>query len=216
MTRDPAKGSRNPTWVAFLLTAVIGLLFGAGDQYLGSLRSMVALGPWTVSVSQMSAPWVLLPFLFGCTLGRSRRPMVLGLVATVSALAGYFAMTISPIEGVPTGRIPAAAVALLGSNLIWIFGGLVTGPWFGLLGQRWATGRSWAGAGLVAGAFLFEPVVRSVGAPRWGTPWWWPNLFGPAWVWIFEAVVGACIAGYFFIAIGRRRRGMGAVQHVVP
>src|SRR5437899_12390930 len=115
MTRDPAKGSRNPTWVAFLLTAVIGLLFGAGDQYLGSLRSMVALGPWTVSVSQMSALWLLLPFAFGCTQDRPRRAMVVGLLVTVSALVGYFAMTRSPLEGVVQSSAPAWIAPLLRS-----------------------------------------------------------------------------------------------------
>ncbi len=202
--------------MAFLLTAILGFLLGAGDQYLGSLKSMVALGPWTVSVSQMSAPWLLLPFAFGSTLGRSRRPMLLGLVATVSALAGYFAMTVSPFEGVSTSELPAAAIALLGTNLIWIFGGLLTGPWFGLLGQRWATGRSLAGAALVAGAFLFEPLVRSLGGLRWGPPWWWwPNRLGPTWIWIFEAAVGACLATGFALAVARRRNGMDTDRQVV-
>lgn len=205
--------------MAFLLTVVLGLAFGAADQYLGSLRPMVVLGPWTVSVSQMSAPWLLLPFVFGCTLGRSRRPMLLGLVATLSALAGYFAMTVSPFEGVPAGRIPAAAVALVGSksNLLWVAGGLVVGPLFGLLGHRWATARSWAAATLVAGAFLLEPAVRGLGGHRWGPPWpWWPRLFGPAWIWVLEIALGACLAATFTLAIARRHRGGIAMERVDP
>src|SRR5205807_2575599 len=108
------------------------------------LRSMVALGPWTVSVSQMSALWLLLPFALGCTQDRPRRAMVVGLVVTVSALVGYFAMTLSPVEGVALGRVPAGILPLLRSNLVVIVGGLVSGPGFGLLGQRWRLGRSWA------------------------------------------------------------------------
>ncbi len=197
-----------------LLTIVFGVLFGAADQYLGSLKPMVALGPWTVSVSQMSAPWLLLPFVLGCTLGRSRRPMLLGLVGTLSALAGYFAMTVSPIEGVPVADIPRAAAGLVSSNLIWIAGALLVGPAFGLLGQRWATMRSWAAASLVAGAFLLEPVLRSLHA--WGPSWtWWPNLLGPAWIWAIEAGVGAGLAVLFAVGIARERR-LGDVTRPLP
>jgi hypothetical protein len=56
--------------VIFVVAAVIGFAFGSGDQYLGSLSLPAALGPWTVSVSQMSALWLLLPFAFGCTQDR--------------------------------------------------------------------------------------------------------------------------------------------------
>ena len=207
----PGHSNHYPAGMAFLVTVVVGVLFGAGDQYLGSLRPMVAFGPWTVSVSQMSAPWLLLPFAVGCTVGRSRKAALLGLVASLSALAGYFAMTISPVEGVAIGRIPAAAGALLGSNLLWIVGGLVTGPWLALLGQRWAVRRAWAGAALVAGAFLFEPLARAIGGHLWAPAGWsWPALFGPAWVWAAEAAVGAGLAAVFV------SRGVIAVRAAPP
>jgi Family of unknown function (DUF6518) len=170
------------------------LVFGAGDQYLGSLRPMVAFGPWTVSVSQMSALWLLLPFAFGCTQERPRPAMLVGVVATASALIGYFAMTLSPVEGVAVHRIPAVAAALLATNLLWIVGGAVTGPLFGLLGQRWRERRWWITVAVVGGAFLFEPVARYLRR----------ELVGPSWVWVAEAIVGACfIAG--FVVVGTLR-----------
>jgi hypothetical protein len=129
--------------VIFLAAALAGLAFGAADQYLGSFRSMLALGPWAVSVSQMSAPWLLLPFAFGCTQNRARRAMLLGLVATVAALVGYLAMTVSPVENVALRAVPSGAWAWIRTNLPVIVGGLVTGPVFGLLGQRWRVERWW-------------------------------------------------------------------------
>ena len=157
---------------------------GAADQYLGSLTPYVALGTWTVSVSQMSAPWLFLPFAFGCTQDRPRRAMLLGLVATLAALAGYFAFSVSPMEGVALRELPHAALAALSSNFTpahpVILGGLVTGPLFGLLGQRWRVSRSWIVAALIAGAFLLEPLARAADG----------QLFGPSWVWAAEVALG--------------------------
>lgn len=185
-------------WVIFVVAALVGLVFGAGDQYLGSLKSMVALGPWTVSVSQMSALWLLLPFALGCTQDRPRRAMLLGLVATVSALVGYFAMTLSPMEGVALSSVPAGILPLLRSNLVVIVGGLVSGPGFGLLGQRWRRSRSWASAAFVAGALLLEPLARHIKG----------QLFGPGWVWAAEVALGAFLVVCFLIAGTARRRAL--------
>ena len=178
----------------FVVASLAGFVFGAGDQYLGSLKPMVALGPWTVSVSQMSALWLLLPFAFGCTQDPPRRAMLVGLVATGAALVGYLVMTVSPIESVPLREFPHAAVAFAGSNLLWIVGGAVTGPLFGLLGQQWRTGRWWVGAAVVGGAFLLEPVARYLRG----------QLIGPSWVWVAESIVGLCLVATFVV--------MGAVR----
>jgi hypothetical protein len=70
--------------VGYLIAVIVGLGFGAGDQYLGTIR----FDPWAWTVSGMSAPWLLLPFVVGMTQGRARRAMALGLVATVAALVG--------------------------------------------------------------------------------------------------------------------------------
>jgi hypothetical protein len=62
--------------------------------------------------------------------------MVVGLIATWSALAGYFALTLSPLEGVPLSRF------------------------YGLVGRSWRVQRSWAAAVMVAGALCLEPAAR--------------------------------------------------------
>jgi hypothetical protein len=99
--------------MAFVLAMVVGFAFGGIDQYLGSVRLLVVFGSWPSAVSHMSAPWLILPFVFGWTQVRPGRAMLVGLVATQSALAGYFALTLSPLEGVPLGRAPAGLQALL-------------------------------------------------------------------------------------------------------
>src|SRR3954470_6770471 len=107
----------------FVVAAVVGLVFGAADQYIGSLKPMVALGPWTISLSQMSALWLLLPFVFGAAQVGPRRGIAIGSVATLGGLVGYFAMTVSPLE-VELSQALGAIPGLLASNVRVIVGGL--------------------------------------------------------------------------------------------
>lgn len=184
--------------MAFVLAAFVGLVFGAMDQYLGS---MSWLGPWASTAAQMSAPWLVLPFVVGMTQERPRRAMILGLVATAAALAGYFAMTYSPMEIHPWtfDRFVAGLVAVTTReryNPLYILGGLVTGPTFGLLGQRWRVHRSWVSAAFLAGILCLEPLAR------WATGQLWP----PALVWVSEVVLGTIVAGVFAYALISWRR----------
>jgi hypothetical protein len=182
--------------MAILLAALCGLAFGAGDQYLGSL---ISLGPWAASVSGLSAPWLVLPFVAGATQPRARRAMLVGLVAVLSALVGYFAMTASPLEGVAVGRVPAALAAVARGNGLWIAGGLVTAPLYGLLGQRWRVRRSWTAAALVAGAVCLEPWARlAVG-----------RLPPQAPVWLAEVAAGLAALAYFAASRRRAARATG-------
>ena len=184
--------------MAIAAAIVVGLVFGAADQYLGSL---IRLGPWTVSVSQMSAPWLLLPLVFGAAQRSPRGGALAGLAATAAALTGYFAMTISPVEGVT----PAAALAdipgLLGSNLENIVGGAITAPVCGVLGQRARAGRWWPAAALAAASLCLEPVARAAVGRR----------FAPAYVWELETAAGLTVAltAAFMAAAATRRARAG-------
>jgi len=185
----------------FVVAVLVGVGFGAADQYLGSLRSLVALGPWAVAFSGMSAPWLLLPFVFGCTQDRPRRAITVGSVAVGAALAGYFAMTVSPMEGVALKDVPSSGAALFRSNGLVILGGLITAPAFGYLGQRWRVDRWWFGATLVTGAFLLEPLALLATG----------RLSGPGWVWLAEMAAGACLAVGFLVAGNVARRSSAPV-----
>ncbi|MGZ4132213.1 MAG: DUF6518 family protein [Actinomycetota bacterium] len=190
--------------MAYVAAVLAGLAFGAADQYLGSRSA--ALGVWAATTAQVSAPWLILPFLAGTTQERPRRAMVLGLVATASALVGYFAMTYSPMEGVPLERfVPGiVAIATSGFNPAYILGGLMTGPVFGLLGQRWRVRRSWVSAALVAGALCLEPTAR------WATG----QLSSPASVWRVEVALGAVVGLLLGFAALASRRGSAARSSV--
>jgi hypothetical protein len=170
--------------MAFLIAAVLGFAFGGADQYFGSL---IALAPWSASVSQMSAPWLILAFVAGTTQARARTAVLLATTAIVFALLGYFALTLSPFEGVALSRFPADWLSLVGSNGAVIIGGLVTAPLFGLLGNRWRTSRSPWSAAAVAGALCLEPLARlSTG-----------RLPAPSAVWLIEVTLGLLAAAYF-------------------
>jgi hypothetical protein len=169
--------------MAYLLAALVGALFGAGDQYLGSLSAH----PWLVDASLLSAPWLVLPFVFGCTQGGRQRAISIGCIVTASALIGYFVMTLTPIEGVHLDGRAAPILDLLHSELPVIVGAVFTAPLYGYLGYRWRTSRDWLSAALVGGAVCLEPLATAAVGRL-------PQLSE---VWIGEVLMGLVLCGFF-------------------
>jgi hypothetical protein len=62
-----------PRVIVVAAALVAAALFGGGDQYLGSL----SWHPWAADVSLLSAPWLVLAFLAGCTQRDPRRATLL-------------------------------------------------------------------------------------------------------------------------------------------
>ncbi len=181
--------------MVFPVAIVVGLVFGGADNYLGSLD---ARGLWTVSLSLLSAPWLLLPFVFGCSQLLPKRAAAAGLVATLAALLGYFLMILGPLEGGRWSMNLHEIDGLWRSNVENVLGGFVTGPLYGLLGQMWRARRAWISAVLVAGALCLEPVALSLAGRRY---------YGDSVVWPFEVACGIALAGYFLLAgVAFRRR----------
>ena len=179
----------------FPVAIVVSLIFGGTNQYVGSIDARAL---WTVSLSLLSAPWLVLPFVFGCTQLRASRAATVGLVATMSALLAYFLMIMGPLEGGKWTVSLSEVHGLLASNMWNIVGGIVTGPIYGMLGQRWRTRRAWASAVLVAGALCLEPLALTI-AHR--------SYPGDSVVWPFEVLAGIAVAAYFFLdGIAFRRR----------
>jgi hypothetical protein len=159
---------------------VAAALFGGGDQYLGSL----SWHPWAADVSLLSAPWLVLAFLAGCTQRDPRRAALLGLACTISALIGYGLMTLSPLEG---AQLSARTLSgFVRSESPVLVGGIFTGPLFGWFGQRWRAHRAWVGALITAALVCLEPLARLVvgNGVRFGA------------VWMAEVAVGLAMATY--------------------
>lgn len=177
--------------MAFLVAVIVGALFGSVDQYLGSISHI----PWLGEVSLLSAPWLVLPFVFGCTQVRALRAIHIGCVATAAALLGYFAMTLTPMEGVHLHGSLRPVFALLHSEDRVIVGAVVTAPLFGYLGCQWRRARAWLSAAFVAGAICLEPLASAaVGRlPQFRA------------VWIAEISVGLLVATYFGLTGWRYR-----------
>jgi Family of unknown function (DUF6518) len=154
-----SDGSRLTVPLALVLAAV----FGAADQYLGSLTGSGhpwAAG-WSTDLSLLSAPWLVLPFIVGATQRQPRRAALLGLSGTYAALLGYAVMTLSPVENAHLTLAGLRGFAVSERNVL--VGGIVTGPLFGWFGQQWRTRRAIAGALVTAAALCLEPLARSAG-----------------------------------------------------
>jgi len=166
--------------------ALAGLAFGALDQYLGTTHVIVHTGAWTTTVSNMSALWLIVPFLAGWSQRAPRRAVAAGVVSLVAAFAGYWAMTLSPLEGVTGAHAIAGIAPLVRGHAPWLLGGAVGAPLYGLLGHRWRVQRAWSSAAAVSILLCFEPVawfVSGLGRFSDARP-----------VWIAETAAGACTA----------------------
>jgi hypothetical protein len=169
--------------------------FGAGDQYLGSM----SWHPWAADVSLLSAPWIVLAFLAGCTQRDPRRATLLGFACTASALIGYGLMTLSPAENAHFSL--HAVAAFVHSESPVIVGGVFTGPLFGWLGQRWHTDRAWLGALATAAAICLEPLARIPAG----------NAIRFRAVSLAEVAVGVAMAVYVVAGVRAARR-VGAIS----
>jgi Family of unknown function (DUF6518) len=148
--------------VVVVLALLLSVVFGAGDQYLGSLTGSghTWAAGWSSDVSLLSAPWLVLPFVAGATQRAPRRAALLGLGCTYAALLGYALMTLSPVEHAHLTVATLRGFAV--SERSVLVGGIVTGPLFGWFGQQWRTRRAIAGALVTAAALCLEPLARRV------------------------------------------------------
>jgi hypothetical protein len=173
-----------------LLAITLAAAFGAADQFLGARAWL--LGSWATDVSLFSAPWLLVAFLAGWSQPTPRRAVILGLLGPLAALVGYWAMTLSPVEGAVV-TVRGVRGLLIGQS-VYVVGGLLTGPLFGWFGSRWRSRRDWRSGLTVALVVCCEPFAHAaVGTAV--------SFHG---VWAAEVVVGLAMALYV-IAENRRR-----------
>ena len=177
--------------------ALLALVFGAADQFLGTTHVLVHTGAWTTTVSNLSALWLIVPFLAGWSQRTPARAALGGALSLLAAFCGYWLLTLSPLEGVSSAQAVAGIAPLVEGHAPWLLGGAVGGPLYGILGQRWRTQRAWTSALAVSLLLCLEPLawlVSGLGA----------RFSDARPVWLAEVTVGVCTA--IAMLVSRRRR----------
>lgn len=159
-----------------------------GIQTLSQVRS---------SLGNLSTPWLLVPFIAGTSCYRRLAAALVGLLATVSALAGFYLLTTFVVDLGHHGVLGDLRLEL-SANRGYFEAGLVTGPLFAALGCWWRRTRTLP-ASLVAGTLLMaEPLVLLAG-----------GTFGPGRVLAADSglpLIGRMVWGW----------GLGADSGAVP
>jgi Family of unknown function (DUF6518) len=149
------------------------------------------------AVGNISAPWLLLPFLAGAA-ASSRRAIlgaVYGFIATLAALTAFyfaesFVLDLGQHSWLTDLSLTMRAIVYYAER------GVVTGPLFGALGQWWRRRRSTAAASMIAAAFVLEPVAWWLYGARIGGGAAYPVPGYPA-LWLGEIAIG--VAGFVML-----------------
>jgi Family of unknown function (DUF6518) len=144
-TPGPAAAGRSGHQL--LIAALAGLAVGSLTSFGQTLLGGTALAGLGNAVS----PWLAVPFAVGMPARRDAHAAVLGLLACVAQVPGYYLASDLRGFGVST--------AMVG---VWVVAGVLGGPLLGWAGRSWrtATGRlRGAGPALVVGAWASEAVV---------------------------------------------------------
>ena len=162
-------------------------------------------------IGNMSAPWVVPPFLAGLAFPRLWRGALVGVLATeVAFLAFYVAEAVILDLGPHPWYIDLQLT--VGTLYIYETLGLVSGAVYGALGALFASTRSGLVAASVGVAFVAEPLI--VWAMWKGSVWGGPGILAYPALWIGEVAVGAALVGLAF-RLARRGRARLRVGRVL-
>lgn len=143
------------------------------------------------ALGNMSAPWVLVPFIAGLRVRSLWRGALLGVATTLFALLGFY--------------IAEAAILDLGPHPWWVdvqltvkwnlydSWGIVSGLLYGALGALWSARRSAVAGAAVGLTFVAEPAIAFL-LSRGGI--WDAGLLRYTWLWGAEIITGAVAIGY--------------------
>ncbi len=110
------------------------------------------------ALGNLSTPWLLVAFFAGMASPRPRQGALVGLAATLVALAGFYLLS-TLVENLGGHGFFGDLQVELSGNLAYFEGGVITGPIFGALGAWWRR-RPTARTSLLAGGLLIaEPLV---------------------------------------------------------
>ena len=143
------------------------------------------------ALGNMSAPWVLIPFVAGARVRSLWRGALLGVAVTLLAPIGFY--------------VAEAAILNLGPHPWWVdvqltvkwniydSWGIVSGLLYGALGALWSVRRSAVAGAAVGLAFIAEPVIALL-LSRGGI--WDAELLHYTWLWGAEVLAGAAAVSY--------------------
>jgi hypothetical protein len=113
-------------------------------------------------LGNLSTPWLLVPFIAGIRCVRRSPAAIVGLLATLAALAGFYVLTTLVVDLGHHGLLGDLRLEL-SANRGYFEGGLVAGPLFGGLGCWWRQTRTLP-ISIAAGVLLMaEPLVLLLG-----------------------------------------------------
>jgi len=161
------------------------------------------------AIGNVSAVWLLLPFLAGAAGGTRRvaTAALAGLAATLVALLGFYFAESFVLD---LGPHPWLTDLALTMNTVPHYAelALLSGPVFGALGYGWRQRSSLAAAGTLAATFVLEPAAWWLYGREVGGGAAYPVPGYPA-LWVGEIAVG--IAGFALLAkIARRQASRAA------
>lgn len=128
---------------------------------------------------------------------------VAGLAATLAALVGFFFVETFVLDLGPHPRLTGLSLTM-GAIRRYAEVALLTGPVFGALGFWWRRGGSETAAGLLAAAFIFEPVAWWLYGQHFGRRAAYPV---PGYLVLCLSEIAVGLAGFALLAtIARRDR----------
>jgi len=140
---------------ALALAAVAALLFGAAMSEIHGSQ-----GGLRATVGNLSAPWLLVSFGAGATLGGRRiwRGAAAGLLVTTVALCAFYVTNIW-VLGIFGHGVVGDLWFALSTGAYYIRLGLVSGPVMGALGALWRQRGSLGIALAATGLLICEPLA---------------------------------------------------------
>jgi hypothetical protein len=139
------------------------------------------------ALGNMSAPWVLLPFIAGARYSRLLYSAAAGIAITLIAFFGFYLAEAAILD---LGPVPwyTDLRLTLGSGHAYEVMGVGTGAVYGALGGIWRVHMLAAARAAVGLAFICEPVAVWVieQAGLWGGG----GLLHYRWLWVAEVTIG--------------------------
>jgi len=147
------------------------------------------------ALGNLSAPWVLVPFVAGTCVRSAWRGAFVGVVVTLVALAGFYTAEAAVLDLGPHPWYVDLRLTLHWN--IYATWGIASGLLYGALGAIWSRRRSVAAAAAVGLAFAAEPLIVLV---LWRGGIWGDGglLLHYRWLWSAEILAGLAAIAYAY------------------